>query len=157
MLIMRSCAKRLRCLMSSAAARLCLAACLLAGTAPASLAAQFVSWQGYEIHYTSFSSMLIPAETAALHDIKRAKNRIVTNISLRRDGQPVAASVQGTATNLLNQQSQLAFTEVKEQTAIYYLANQLVSERDTLRLSISIQPDGLDEAYLLEYVRDYYQ
>lgn len=135
----------------------CLAAWLLALVAPHTLAAQFIEWQGHEIHYTSFSSMLIPAETAALHDIKRAKNRIVTNISLRRDGKPVAAQVSGTATNLLNQQSQLDFTEVTEQTAIYYLANQLVSERDTLRLSIRIQPQGLDEAYLLEYVRDYYQ
>jgi hypothetical protein len=44
-----------------------------------------------------------------------------------------------------------------EPNAIYYLANQLVDERDTLRYSISIQPQGSEATYLLEFGRDYYQ
>jgi hypothetical protein len=105
---------------------------------------QPIQWQGYDIHYTTLSSRLIPAEVAKLHGIIRADNRMVTNI-------------HGTVTNLLNQQSVLDFTEVLEPNAIYYLANQLVDERDTLRYSISIQPQGSETTYLLEFGRDYYQ
>ena len=122
-----------------------------------------IQWQGYDIHYTILSSRLIPAEVAKLHGIIRADNRMVTNLSIRKTsktgekGDPVTASIHGTATNLLNQQSVLDFTEVLEPNAIYYLANQLVDERDTLRYSISIQPQSSEATYLLEFGRNYYQ
>jgi len=118
---------------------------------------QFIQWHGYDIHYTTLSSRLIPADVAKSHGITRADNRVVTNISIRKNGQPVRAKIRGTATNLLNQQQNLAFTEVMEQDAIYYLANQLVDVRDTLRFAVSILPEGTDEAYELAFVRDYYQ
>ena len=124
---------------------------------------QAIQWQGYDIHYTTLSSRLIPADVAKLHGIIRADNRMVTNLSIRKTsktgekGDPVTASIHGTATNLLNQQSVLDFTEVLEPNAIYYLANQLVDERDTLRYSISIQPQSSEATYLLEFVRDYDQ
>jgi hypothetical protein len=118
---------------------------------------QFIQWQGYEIHYTTLSSRLIPADVAASHGITRADNRVVTNISIRRDGQPIRANIRGTATNLLNQRQNLAFTEVMERDAIYYLANQLVDVRDTLRFVLFILPEGASEAYELAFVRDYYQ
>jgi hypothetical protein len=118
---------------------------------------QYVQWQGYEIHYTTLSSRLIPADVAASHDIIRADNRIVTNISIRKDGLPIRASIRGTATNLLNQRQNLAFTEVMEQDAIYYLANQLVDVRDTLRFVLFVLPEGTNEPYELAFVRDYYQ
>ena len=135
---------------------------LLACTGTANARAdQFISWQGFEIHYTTFSSRLIPPAVAAVHQIPRADNRLVTNISVRRDGQPVAAKLQGTVTNLLNQQSIMEFTEVLEADAIYYLANQLVDERDTLRYSISIVPAGAadrtEDEYKLVFSRDFYQ
>jgi hypothetical protein len=63
---------------------------------------QFIKWQGYEIHYTTLSSRLIPADVAASHGITRSDNRIVTNVSIRRDGLPIKATIRGTATNLLN-------------------------------------------------------
>ena len=129
---------------------------------------QPIQWQGYDIHYTTLSSRLIPAEVAKLHGIIRADNRMVTNIAIRQTsetsdetddekGEPVTANIHGTVTNLLNQQSVLDFTEVLEPNAIYYLANQLVDERDTLRYSISIQPQSSEATYLLEFGRDYYQ
>jgi hypothetical protein len=118
---------------------------------------QFIQWQGYEIHYTTLSSRLIPADVAASHGITRSDNRVVTNISIRKDGLPIRANIRGTATNLLNQRQNLAFTEVMEQDAIYYLANQIVDVRDTLRFVLFILPEGTSEAYELAFVRDFYQ
>lgn len=118
-------------------------------------AAETIEWQGYEIHFTTFSSLLIPPEIAAMHDIDRAKNRIVTNISILKEGEPQTAIVRGQNTNLLNQLYTMEFTEVQESSAVYYLANQLIDERDTLRFKIQLTPTGIDDTYEFEFMRTY--
>lgn len=117
--------------------------------------AETVTWQGYEIHYTTFSSLLIPQEVAAQHQISRAKNRIVTNISILKDGEPQKAIIRGRNSNLLNQLYDMEFLEVTESSAIYYLSNQLIDERDTLRFDIDIQLDEGVEPYNLKFIRQY--
>lgn len=117
---------------------------------------QFITWSGYEIHYSSFSSLIIPDEVAKAHGITRAKGRIVTNISIRQEGKSVDAIVTGTATNLLNQVLPLEFSEVREQGAIYYLANQIIDEKDIIRFSIMVQPADSNLNYELNFMRRYY-
>ncbi len=119
-------------------------------------AAEQVEWRGYTIYYTTFRSTLVPPDVAELHGITRSDNRILTNITVRRDGEPVRANVTGTTSNLLNQMSTLRFTEVIEEAAIYYLANQAVDERDTLRYRLEITPAGEDDAFELQFNRQYY-
>lgn len=114
-----------------------------------------VEWRGYDIHYTTFSSTLIPQEVAAAHNIVRSEYRIVTNVSILKDGSPVRATVTGNNSNLLNQLFAMTFDEVTEKNAIYYLANQLIDERDTLRFNINVQPTGENEAYELKFIRQY--
>lgn len=118
--------------------------------------AEKVEWRGYTIYYTTFRSTLVPPDVAALHDITRDDDRILTNITVRRDGEPYRAKVSGTVSNLLNQMSELRFSEVIEEAAIYYLANQLVDERDTLRYRLSIKPEGEDDSLELEFTRRYF-
>ncbi len=48
------------------------------------------------------------------------------------------------------------FVEVREQDAIYYLSNQVINERDTVRFAIRIQPLDTDQAYQLTYKRQYF-
>ncbi len=117
--------------------------------------AETLAWQGYAIHYTTFSSLLIPQEVAAAHNIDRAKNRIVTNISILKDGEPQTAKITGRNSNLLSQLYTMEFVEVKESSAIYYLANQLIDERDTIRFDIDIQPSNFDNVYNLKFMRQY--
>lgn len=117
---------------------------------------QVVNWSGYEIHYSSFSSLIIPNEVARSHGITRARGRIVTNISVRQDGQSVEAIVTGTARNLLDQILPLKFSEVREQGAIYYLANQIIDEKDTIRFNITVQPANSELDYNLKFIRRYY-
>lgn len=117
--------------------------------------AETVNWRGYDIHYTTFSSTLIPQEVAAAHNIVRSEYRIVTNVSIIKDGSPVKAAVTGSNSNLLNQLFTMNFDEVTEKNAIYYLSNQLIDERDTLRFNIKVQPAGEPEAFELKFVRQY--
>ena len=117
---------------------------------------QFETWYGYEIHYATFSSLIIPSQVAEAHGIVRSKNRIVTNLSIRRDGGSVRADVSGTSTNLLAQVASMNFTEVVERDAVYYLANQVINERDTIRFSINVKPEQINKTYNLEFIRQYY-
>lgn len=100
--------------------------------------AQYVDHDGYRIHYTTFSSMFIPQDVAALHNIVRAENRVVLNISAIRDNEPVSIKLSGNVINLLNQQYELEFQEVNENEAIYYLASHLAGEQDILRFSLTV-------------------
>ena len=119
-------------------------------------AAQFEKFGDFEIHYTTFSSMLIPGEVAALHDITRANNRIVINISVKKSDEPVAVAITGIVVNLLSQIVALEFREVKEANAIYYLASHTVDERDTLKFDLTIAPHGVTTPYQLKFMRQYY-
>jgi len=119
-------------------------------------AEQFAHWQGYDIHYNTFNSLLIPADVASAHGISRSRQRIITNISILKEGTPTTGLVEGYSVNLIGQLTQLEFTEVKESTGIYYLASQIVDEKDTLRFSIKIRPRGSEETFDLQYDRQYY-
>ena len=133
--------------------RLLILLCLL-GTAPLSTA-DTVLQQGFEIHYTTFTSDLIPATVAAAHNIVRSKNRIVTNITILKDNEPTKAHVSGHNMNLLGQLFTMEFTEVIEPGAVYYLSNQLISEKDMLRFELEILPTGAQTPITLKFERRY--
>ena len=113
-------------------------------------------WLGYDIHYTTYPSTLILTDVAAAHGIVRSDNRLVTNITVIKQGKPVQLEIAGYAKNLLNQQFELEFSEITEHGAIYYLANQIISEQDAISFNISIKPVGETETYLLNFARRYY-
>ena len=100
--------------------------------------------------------MLVPADTASPLGITRAENRILINVSVRKDDEPAAVEVQGHALTVLNQTQPLTFTEITEQTAIYYLAELINHERDWLRFKINIQFHSDHPPYALEFSRQYY-
>ena len=117
--------------------------------------ADSVEWRGYQIYYTSLNSMLIPQNVAKAHNIVRSKNRIVTNISIRKEKKPIVATLKGTNQNLFGQIFTMNFDEVLESTAIYYLSNQLIDERDTLSFDVNISIPSEDESYALKFKRQY--
>ncbi|HIG42195.1 MAG: DUF4426 domain-containing protein [bacterium] len=118
--------------------------------------AEVVYWQGFDIHYTTLNSMLIPNEVALAHGIVRSKRRIITNIAVRKGDRSVTAKLSGTAVNLLSQLSRMEFSEVTEAGAIYYLSNQLVDERDRLVFNIDIQPTDHADTFHLKFIRQYH-
>lgn len=118
--------------------------------------ADSVTFGDYEIFFTTFKSTLIPADIAEAHGITRSDSRIILNIAIRKNGDPVRALIEGTCTNLLNQLTKLGFVEVVEESAVYYLVSQIVDERDMLRYSIDIRPEGQTTSYSLKFNREFY-
>ncbi|MDA0976952.1 MAG: DUF4426 domain-containing protein [Proteobacteria bacterium] len=122
--------------------------------APLLSAAQFVTHQGYDIHYAALLSTLIPPDVARLHGITRGENQIVINISALREGHASHASVTGHVTNLLNQRVTLSFSEVTESDAIYYLASHTALEEDILHFEISVTPPDTSPV-MVRFLRRY--
>jgi hypothetical protein len=96
----------------------------------------------YDVHYIAFNSSFLQPEIASAAGLTRSKEQGVMNISVLKGGKPVAAKVSGSLQNLLSQRRTLEFKELKEGEAVYYLAQFPLKERETLRFSIDVQPEG---------------
>ena len=73
-----------------------------------------------------------------------------------KNGTPIRARVEGTAHNLLKQPIPLKFVEIIENRTVYYIANNIFSEKDSINYQISIRPENEVETYELLFKRQYY-
>jgi hypothetical protein len=101
----------------------------------------------FDVHYVVVPSMFFNEEIANRYDIARGRDRALINISvLDQNLTAVAATLEGAMTNLLGQRQELEFREVREGSAIYYLAPIKHADRETLRFSIRIRVAGNSDA-----------
>jgi len=71
-------------------------------------------------------------------------------------GEPVRTHVESTATNLSQQLRELNFREIMEQNAIYYIADTLVNNEETLSFNFIITPEGEDSSYTLTFQEKFF-
>ena len=121
-----------------------------------SFAARYLDHGEHRIHFTTFSSLIIPADVASAHAIVRSKKRIVLNLSVLKQGVPATASISGHVINLLNQRFELVFDEINEAEAVYYLASYLALEHDILRFNLDVQLNVTDSVPI-NFIRRYDQ
>ena len=94
-----------------------------------------------DVHYILLPTTLLNPEVAASYGITRGRDRALLNVSvLDRDQLPTTVAIDGHMTNLLGQQQGLKFKEVREGTAIYYLATIKYTDREVLRFNIRLTP-----------------
>jgi len=109
----------------------------------AAFADQAKSFGAWDVHYIVIPSTFLRPHIATQYDVVRAKNRSLINISvLDKTGQAARGTVTGWASNLLGQQTNLAFREVAEAGAVYYLAEIEHENEDILRFHITATVDG---------------
>ena len=97
----------------------------------------------FEAHYVVFPSTFLNAEIAGTYGITRARNLSIVNLSvLDPAGEGTPADVAGQVKNLLGQQSTLKFREIREDKALYYIAEVRHADREVLRFSIAVTPPG---------------
>ena len=119
--------------------------------------ADAVACEGFDIEYTTFVSTVIPASVAKAHGIVQSDDRIITNIVVKNKGKATRAAVAGTATNLLNQATDLNFKPVPDDGGLYYLAVVKADGRSTIRYGISVRPAGSTATCRIDFIRDYYE
>ncbi len=111
----------------------------------------------YEIHYSAFNSSFLEPEVANAYNIQRSKYQGLLNVSVleQQNGgtEPVTAVVSGHMTNLIGQQQELTFKQVREGNAIYYLSSFHFSDEDVLEFTISVQPDPNAQPYQVTFER----
>ena len=120
---------------------------LISITSFSSLAENSRQFGDYLVHFNAFRSDAISAEVAKQHDLARANNRVLVNITVLKElmgttGQPVPSKVTGHASNLTGQLKTLEFKEIKEGNAIYYLADTKITDGEFLKFEINVVPEG---------------
>lgn len=107
-------------------------------------AEQRQSFGGWNVHYVVLPTGFLKPAIAAQYGITRGRDRALVNISvLDPTGVPKKVSIEGTVKNLLGQLQPLAFREVTEGQAVYYLASVKHTHEEVLRFEISLSaPDA---------------
>ena len=122
-----------------------LAGLLLAGLVHAENATHI---GGYTIHHNALTTDNLSPKVANAYGIVRSTSHGMLNVSVIRDkpgttGQPVAAQITLNARNLIGQKrDDIRLREVREQDAIYYIADFPVSDREHLTFDLDVIPAG---------------
>lgn len=109
--------------------------------------AESQTFDDYTVYYQAVNSTFINADIAKQYGIVRGDRRAFLNISISKrdaDGrmQAVTAGVTGGKRNLLGQVGDIAFREVREENAIYYIGEFDFSNAEIVRFAINVQPEG---------------
>ena len=115
----------------------------------------------YVVHYNAFRSDTLSPEIAKTYELTRRNNRIIVNITVLKKvmgtpGKPVAATIAGNASNLTGQLKTLEFREIKEDTAIYYIAELKVSDGEFLKFKLNITPEGEEGPARLQFSKRFF-
>ena len=107
----------------------------------------------YTVYWSIFDSTFVTPEVAAAHGIKRSQYENLLNVSVVPvgSGAAVAAKVNGSRTNLMQQQRKLVFQEIKESDARYYLAPMTVTSEEVVHVELQIQPEGSEEILTVKF------
>jgi len=91
------------------------------------------------VDYSIFPSTFITPQVAKTYGIKRSKYENLINVFVSKDGIPggLKINISGKASNLMQQQQALNFTEISEEDTVYYIAPIKVSSDETLHFNIN--------------------
>ncbi len=121
----------------------------------------FVEEQGYRVFYSVFNSAFLTPEVAAANGLVRANDRAYLNIVVTQvtpEGQSLGlpASLKGSAANLMQQAQPLEFKEIREPTAVYYLAPIRHTNEEVYNFSVVVTPEGSEAAIEIKFSKKLY-
>ncbi|TQV85359.1 DUF4426 domain-containing protein [Aliikangiella coralliicola] len=93
------------------------------------------------VNYNALSAAMIPAEVASQYGITRSGRTGIVNIAVSKSGEPVIANIFGHGKNLAGQLKELAFKEIKEEKAIYYIATFTFRDGEKLIFDLQVQAE----------------
>lgn len=101
----------------------------------------------YKVHYSVFNSTFLEPEIAQAYNLVRARDQVLVNISINKTQNGSAtlglpAAINGSASNLMQQQQTLEFKEISEGDATYYIAPLKHTNEETYNFTISVDPEG---------------
>lgn len=122
-------------------------------------AEQFKAFDNYEVHFSAFNSTFLTPDVAQGYAIQRSKVRGLVNVAvLDKSNQkaPITAQVRGEITNLVGQVQTLAFKQVREGKAVYYITEFRFTDDEILSFDLQVQPDPNKPAYTVQFKQHFY-
>jgi choline-glycine betaine transporter len=96
----------------------------------------------YIVHFNALSTETLPPTVARAYGITRSKNKGLLNISVLKKGagfEGVEADIEVSATNLTGQFRNIPLRKIIEQSAVYYISEFSVTDRETLDFTIKVK------------------
>ncbi|WP_394200189.1 DUF4426 domain-containing protein [Shewanella waksmanii] len=100
----------------------------------------------FDIHYVALGSTFLTPSIAKTYGIKRSSYTGIINISVLENSKPghpaVPVEISGIANNLLDARINLDFREIREGSAIYYIAEVPYRDDQEINFQIAIKHDN---------------
>ncbi|MDX1563309.1 MAG: DUF4426 domain-containing protein [Gammaproteobacteria bacterium] len=145
-----------------------LAGCEPAGTAAGNAELEVLgateSWiqsGDYVLHFNALKTDQLDPDIASNYNIVRSRNRAMLNVSILRQ-EPngamtaVPGNVTATAVNLTGQLKNLLIREIREGSAIYYIAETPIVSGESLIFTVDAIPESEDEAIRVRFQKQFY-
>jgi hypothetical protein len=121
----------------------------------------FRDFGDYVVHFNAISTDQLTADVARQYGIVRSNNRGMLNVSIIKKspgttGTPVPGSVFVSAVNLTGQFRELELREIREESAIYYIAEFGVANEETLVFTIDVTPINEPSRFSVRYMKQFY-
>lgn len=116
----------------------------------------------YIVYYNAFTADTLPPQMATAYGILRSKYKGVLNLSVQKKQkpgklpQPVNATVEVKAFNLVGQLKNLESRRVTEGQAIYYISEFRVSNMERITFSVSLKPEGEIRPLEFKFTQQFY-
>lgn len=111
----------------------------------------------YQVHFSAFESTFLSPQMAKQYQLTRSRSQAVINVSVldtRKGNVPTEVKLKGQAKNLLGHNIELAFKEVKEEKAVYYIEQLKYSNEETFRFYLELEtPEG---KYPVQFIKKFY-
>ncbi|OOG28618.1 hypothetical protein B1C78_01770 [Thioalkalivibrio denitrificans] len=103
----------------------------------------------YVVHYNAINTDFLSPAVARSYGITRSRNRALINISVLKKtlgvgAEPQLAHVTGKSVNLRGQTRSLDFRELRDESAIYYIAEIGIDDGETMDFIIQAVPRNGD-------------
>ncbi|MBT8092081.1 MAG: DUF4426 domain-containing protein [Gammaproteobacteria bacterium] len=110
------------------------------------------------VHFSAQTTDQLPREVAQAYQIQRSPDRAMLNVSVIRksDGAPVKATVFVKTRNLTQQLKNVEMREINEQSAVYYIGETKIANRETLIFELTIKPDGIDRSSNIRFQKQFF-
>lgn len=111
-------------------------------------------------YFNVFNSTFLSPDIAQQYGLTRSKTSALLNLAVHEKGKPsdkaIPVILQGTVTNIVQQQRKLDFKEIVEGDAIYYLSDFRITDDDVLTFDIKIRTHADSPGYDLRFKRRVY-
>ncbi len=116
----------------------------------AALHAETRQFGAFEVHYSVFTSSFLQPDIAAAYGIVRGRDRAVLNVAVRGTAGALEARLGGTRSDLIRKE-ELVFRTIREDGAIYYIAEFGFTSGEMLYFDLAITPAGETSPLHLEF------